>query len=68
MSVTDTDRAPEEVFSLLGNETRVDILRALWKTHNSHTTFSELYDAVDNVFLPIFVRPFHAICPKLIAT
>jgi DNA-binding transcriptional ArsR family regulator len=43
---TDTDRAPEEVFSLLGNETRVAILRALWDAHKTAATFSELYDAV----------------------
>jgi DNA-binding transcriptional ArsR family regulator len=47
MSDTETDRAPEAVFSLLGNETRVDILRSLWKTDDTQTTFSELYDAVE---------------------
>lgn len=47
MSKADTNRAPEGVFSLLGNEIRVDILRALWETPDTHTTFSELYDAVE---------------------
>lgn len=47
MSETETDRAPEAVFALLGNETRIDILRALWEAPESQTTFSELYDAVE---------------------
>jgi hypothetical protein len=49
MSDPDTDRAhaPEEAFSLLGNETRVGILRALWDATDQQATFSALYDAVE---------------------
>jgi hypothetical protein len=44
-------RSPEDVFALLGNETRVGILRALWEAHDpaaptSAVPFSELSDRV----------------------
>lgn len=35
---------PEDVFSLLGNETRIDIIQALWRADNDHVSFSELRD------------------------
>lgn len=49
MSDLDTDhtRAPEDVFALLGNETRVNILRALWDAPESRMAFSDLYDSVE---------------------
>ncbi|RRJ28575.1 winged helix-turn-helix domain-containing protein [Halocatena pleomorpha] len=38
-----TDRVPpEDVFSILGNETRIDIIQALWQAENDHVSFSEL--------------------------
>jgi len=37
---------PEEAFAALSDETRVDILRALWAAEGHRATFSELRDAV----------------------
>jgi hypothetical protein len=37
---------PAEAFAALSNETRVDILRALWETDGEEATFSELREAV----------------------
>lgn len=37
---------PDEVFSLLSNNTRVEILRALWEADDHEATFSELRQAV----------------------
>jgi len=47
-----SDTTPEQVFELLGNEIRMDILRALWAAHDpladqNTVSFSELYEAVD---------------------
>lgn len=44
--------SPEEVFALLGNETRMQILHALWEAYDpiaeeSAVSFSELYDAAE---------------------
>lgn len=47
------DRVPPgEAFALLGNETRIEILRALWETHDpdeadSGVPFSVLFDQID---------------------
>lgn len=38
---------PEEVFSLLGDENRLDVLRTLWETEERALPFTELYDRVD---------------------
>ncbi|AUX10595.1 hypothetical protein AArcSl_2984 [Halalkaliarchaeum desulfuricum] len=38
---------PGAVFSLLGNETRLEILQTLWATDVETVPFSTLYDAVD---------------------
>lgn len=43
---------PDEAFGLLGNETRIEILRALWEAHEpyeaaSGVKFSELFERVD---------------------
>lgn len=35
---------PEDAFSILGNETRIDIIQALWQAENDHVSFSELRD------------------------
>ncbi|UPM42152.1 DUF7351 domain-containing protein [Halocatena salina] len=35
---------PEDVFSILGNETRIDIIQALWQAENTPVSFSELQD------------------------
>lgn len=35
---------PEDAFSLLGNETRIDIIQALWRAENDRVSFSELRD------------------------
>lgn len=45
------DLTPDEAFTLLGNETRIEILRALWDAHDPYAeedalSFSELYDRV----------------------
>lgn len=37
---------PEEAFAALSDETRVDILRALWEVEDRQATFSELREAV----------------------
>jgi hypothetical protein len=37
---------PEEAFAALSDETRVDILRALWEADDQRATFSELREAV----------------------
>lgn len=37
---------PDEIFSLLSNDTRVGILRALWEADDDEATFSELREAV----------------------
>jgi len=37
---------PEEAFAALSDETRVDILRALWEAEDREATFSELREAV----------------------
>lgn len=42
-------RSPEEAFSLLGNETRIEILHALWTAYDPHedakaVSFSDLYE------------------------
>lgn len=47
-----TDRPPDELFAVLGNELRMDTLLALWERYDPLTDdeavpFSELYDAVD---------------------
>ena len=34
--------SPEEVFAVLANETRIDILRSLWERESGKATFSEL--------------------------
>lgn len=40
-----TERVPpEDAFSLLGNETRIDIIQALWRAENDRVSFSELRD------------------------
>jgi hypothetical protein len=44
--------SPDDAFALLGNETRVDILRALWEAYEPYAEgnavpFSALYDRVD---------------------
>lgn len=44
--VTIERRSPETVFGLLGNELRVDILRALAETPDDARTFSDLREAV----------------------
>lgn len=43
--------APDDAFAVLGNETRLGILRALWDAYNPQETdnsvpFSEFYDRV----------------------
>lgn len=43
---------PDEAFALLGDETRIDILQALWETHepyeaDSGIAYSDLYELVD---------------------
>ena len=38
---------PEEAFAALSDETRVDILRALWNAEDREATFSELREAAD---------------------
>ena len=38
---------PEDAFSLLGNETRIGIIQALWQTGNDRVSFSELRDRAD---------------------
>ncbi|WP_440991598.1 winged helix-turn-helix domain-containing protein [Haloarchaeobius baliensis] len=40
------ERAPDDVFGLLGSEARVDILRALGSRPDDEFSFSELFDAV----------------------
>lgn len=35
---------PEDVFSLLGNEIRIEIIQALWRAGNDRVSFSELRD------------------------
>lgn len=47
-----TARPPDSVFGLLGDETRLDILQALWEQYDPTATdnavaFSELFDRVD---------------------
>lgn len=42
-----TGESPEEAFSLVANETRFDILRALWVGEHGPRAFSEVYDEVD---------------------
>lgn len=47
-----TTRSPDSVFGLLGDETRLGILQALWEQYDPDTTdnalsFSELFDRVD---------------------
>ena len=42
----DARLAPEAAFSLLGNETRVAVLRALWDAPDDRATFSALREAV----------------------
>ena len=39
--------APAEVFSMLSNETRIEILRTLWEHRESPVSFSELYGELD---------------------
>ena len=34
--------SPEDTFSLLGNETRIGIIQALWQADNNHVSFSAL--------------------------
>lgn len=46
-SVTLERQPPEEVFSLLGNELRVEILRILSDAGEDGLSFSQLYDCVD---------------------
>lgn len=41
------ERSPENVFSLLGNETRIGIIRALWRAGNDAVSFSELRERAD---------------------
>ncbi|MFD1647634.1 winged helix-turn-helix domain-containing protein [Haloarchaeobius litoreus] len=41
------ERPPNDVFGLLGNEVRVDILRALGMRPNDRLSFSALFDRVD---------------------
>lgn len=38
--------SPEEAFSILGNETRIAILQALWETPETAVSFSDLRDRV----------------------
>lgn len=40
-------RPPEDVFGLLGNDVRVDVLRALGETPEQSVSFSDLFDRVD---------------------
>lgn len=40
-------RSPEEAFSLLGNDTRMRIIEALWRTGNEPISFSELRKHAD---------------------
>lgn len=47
-----TPRSPEEAFALLGNETRIGILQALWDafesgTRNNAVSYTELFDRVE---------------------
>lgn len=46
-SVTLDRQPPEDVFSLLGNELRVEILRVLSESGETGLSFSELHDRVD---------------------
>lgn len=39
--------SPEDAFSLLGNETRIGIIRALWQANNDQVSFSTLRDHAD---------------------
>ncbi|MEF8884798.1 MAG: helix-turn-helix domain-containing protein, partial [Haloarculaceae archaeon] len=39
-------RDPDEAFAALADDTRVDILRALWSDEDQRATFSELREAV----------------------
>jgi DNA-binding transcriptional ArsR family regulator len=48
----DTSLSPDEAFGLLGNDTRVGIMRALWDafesgTNDNELTYSELFERVD---------------------
>lgn len=40
------DRGPADAFRVLGNEHRLEILRALWATEDEPVNFSNLFDAV----------------------
>ena len=41
------ERSPDEVFALLGNETRMAIVRGIWEADEEEISFSTLYDRVD---------------------
>lgn len=43
---TDDDVAPAEALSVVANETRLDILEALWRAEDRPVRFSDLYDEV----------------------
>ncbi|WP_435155675.1 ArsR/SmtB family transcription factor [Haladaptatus sp. DFWS20] len=45
MNTDERDVSPEKTFSLLGNDTRIGIIQALWKA-DEPLSFSELYDRV----------------------
>lgn len=44
--MTDVDIEPEEAFAMLGNETRIDIVRVLGEARGEPLSFSELHGAV----------------------
>lgn len=66
------DRVPPgEAFALLGNETRIEILRALWETHDpnepdSAVPFSVLFDQIDIADTGNFTYHLEKLCEHFV--